>query len=119
MILLLVELFFLLWLFHIGLWTIRIPTIKRSNSNRLFRYWIHIMATFAIGSIIAMFFANKIIRNISSKIIIIYIWIVSMDYYGYQYLLLKFRNFYDYFFYIWPLLLSFLKYVLNLQASKI
>ena len=62
---------FFIMAFYVGLWTIRIPTIKDQIQTDYLGIGF-IFATFAIGSIIAMFFANKIIRNISCKIIIIY-----------------------------------------------
>ena len=53
--------------FYIGLWTIRIPTIK----DQLLTDYIgvgYIFFTFAFGSILVMIFANEIIKKISSKV---------------------------------------------------
>ena len=65
------SLFFIM-AFSIGLWTIRIPTIK----DQIYTDYLvigYIMATFAIGSIIMMISANYIIKKSSSKKIIIYV----------------------------------------------
>jgi MFS family permease len=62
---------FFIMAFYVGLWTIRIPTIKDQIQTDYLGIGF-IFATFAIGSIIAMFFASKIIRNTSCKIILIY-----------------------------------------------
>ena len=47
--------------FYVGLWTIRIPTIKDQINTDYFGIGL-VMAIFAIGSIIAMVFANNIIK---------------------------------------------------------
>ena len=52
--------------FYIGLWTIRIPTIKDQLQTDYIGIG-YIMATFAIGSILIMIFSNEIIKKISSK----------------------------------------------------
>jgi len=57
--------------FYVGLWTIRIPTIKDQIQSDYLGIGL-IMATFAIGSIIAMVFANQIIRKTSCKIVLFY-----------------------------------------------
>ena len=62
---------FFIMAFYVGLWTIRIPTIKDQIQTDYLGIGF-IFATFAMGSIIAMFFASKIIRNTSCKIILIY-----------------------------------------------
>ena len=51
---------FFIMAFYIGLWTIRIPTIKDQIQTDYLGIG-YIMATFAIGSIIAMVFTNYII----------------------------------------------------------
>ena len=56
--------------FSIGLWTIRIPTIRDQLQTDYLGIG-YIMAIFAIGSIIAMIFANSLIVKISSKNILI------------------------------------------------
>ncbi len=63
---------FFIMAFSIGLWTIRIPTI-RDQINTDYLGIGYIMAIFAIGSIIMMLCANYIIRRSSTKKIIIYI----------------------------------------------
>ena len=52
--------------FYIGLWTIRIPTIK-DQLNTDYIGIGYIMATFAFGSILIMIFSNEIIKKFSSK----------------------------------------------------
>ena len=63
---------FFIMAFSIGLWTIRIPTI-RDQINTDYLGIGYIMATFAIGSIIMMLCANYIINKSSTKKIIIYV----------------------------------------------
>ena len=53
--------------FYIGLWTIRIPTIKDQLDTDYIGIG-YIMATFAFGSILIMIFSNEIIKKFSSKI---------------------------------------------------
>lgn len=63
---------FFITAFSVGLWTIRIPTIR----DQIHTDYIgigYIMATFAIGSIIMMLGANLIIAKYSSKKILIFI----------------------------------------------
>ena len=62
---------FFIMAFYVGLWTIRIPTIKDQIQTDYLGIG-YIMLTFASGSIIAMIFANKIIKKSSSKKILIY-----------------------------------------------
>ena len=62
---------FFVMAFYVGLWTIRIPTIKDQIQTDYLGIG-YIMLTFASGSIIAMIFANKIIKKSSSKKILIY-----------------------------------------------
>ena len=63
---------FFIMAFSIGLWTIRIPTIRDQIQTDYLGIG-YIMATFAIGSIIMMLCANYIIIKSSSKKIIIYV----------------------------------------------
>ena len=63
---------FFIMAFSIGLWTIRIPTIRDQIQTDYLGIG-YIMATFAIGSIIMMLCANYFISKSSSKKIIIYI----------------------------------------------
>lgn len=62
---------FFIMAFYVGLWSIRIPTIKDQIQTDYLGIGF-IFAIFAIGSIISMIFASKIIRNTSCKIILIY-----------------------------------------------
>ncbi len=65
------RLLFFIMAFYVGLWTIRIPTIKDQINTDYFGIGL-IMATFAIGSIIAMALANKIIKLSSCKTVLLY-----------------------------------------------
>ena len=62
--------------FYVGLWTIRIPTIKDQLATNYLGIG-YIMAIFAIGSIIAMIFDNKIIQYSSCKIILLFAGIIQ------------------------------------------
>ena len=62
---------FFIMAFSIGLWTIRIPTIRDQIQTDYLGIG-YIMATFAIGSILAMVSANYIIIRSSTKYILIY-----------------------------------------------
>ena len=48
--------------FYIGLWTIRIPSIK-DQLNTDYVGIGYILGTFAFGSVLVMIFANKIIKK--------------------------------------------------------
>ena len=63
---------FFIMAFSIGLWTIRIPTIRDQIQTDYLGIG-YIMAIFAIGSIIMMLCANYIIMRSSSKKIVIYV----------------------------------------------
>ena len=65
------RLLFFIIAFFVGLWTIRIPTIKDQINTDYFGIGL-VMATFAIGSIIAMVFANNIIKKSSSRSVLLY-----------------------------------------------
>ena len=65
------RLLFFIMAFFVGLWTIRIPTIKDQINTDYFGIGL-VMATFAIGSIIAMIFANKFIKMSSCRTILLY-----------------------------------------------
>ena len=65
------RLLFFIMAFFIGLWTIRIPTIKDQINTDYFGIGL-VMATFAIGSIIAMIFANNVIKMSSNKTVLLY-----------------------------------------------
>ena len=62
---------FFIMAFYVGLWTIRIPTIKDQIQTDYLGIGF-IFATFAIGSIIAMIFASQLIRITSCRIILMY-----------------------------------------------
>ena len=63
---------FFIMAFSIGLWTIRIPTIRDQIETDYLGIG-YLMVTFALGSIIAMLFANNMILKISSKNILFYV----------------------------------------------
>jgi len=65
------RILFFIMAFSIGLWTIRIPTIKDQIQTDYLGIG-YIMATFAIGSIIAMLCANYFIIKNSTKHILIF-----------------------------------------------
>ena len=65
------RLLFFIMAFYVGLWTIRIPTIKDQINTDYIGIGL-IMAVFAIGSIIAMAFSNKIIKLTSCKTVLLY-----------------------------------------------
>ena len=65
------KVLFFIMAFSIGLWTIRIPTIRDQIQTDYLGIG-YLMAIFAIGSIIAMLFANHMIAKSSSKKILIY-----------------------------------------------
>ena len=65
------RLLFFIMAFFVGLWTIRIPTIKDQINTDYFGIGL-VMATFAIGSIIAMVFANKVIKMSSARTVLLY-----------------------------------------------
>ncbi len=62
--------------FFIGLWTIRIPTIKDQIGTDYLGIG-YIFLVFALGSIITMVFANNIIKKFSSKITILYAGVIQ------------------------------------------
>ena len=65
------RLLFFIMAFFVGLWTIRIPTIKDQINTDYFGIGL-VMATFAIGSIIAMIFANNVIKMSSARSVLLY-----------------------------------------------
>ena len=64
------RLLFFIMAFFVGLWAIRIPTIKDQINTDYFGIGL-VMATFAIGSIIAMIFANNVIKMSSSRAVLL------------------------------------------------
>ena len=65
------RLLFFIMAFFVGLWTIRIPTIKDQINTDYFGVGL-VMATFAIGSIIAMIYANNVIKMSSTRTVLLY-----------------------------------------------
>jgi len=61
---------------YVGLWTIRIPTIKDQISTDYFGIGL-IFTTFSIGSVISMILANNFIKKFSTKLIIFYSMVVQ------------------------------------------
>ena len=55
--------------FYVGLWTIRIPTIKDQVEADYLGIG-YILAAFSLGSVIFMILSNMIIKNYSSKLVI-------------------------------------------------
>ena len=108
---------FFIMAFSIGLWTIRIPTIRDQIQTDYLGIGF-IMATFSIGSIIAMLFANHIIIKTSSKNILI---CASLA----QWLLwlpvpfIKDLESFMFLAFIFGICFGFFEICINLQASKI
>ena len=65
------RLLFFIMAFFVGLWTLRIPTIKDQINTDYLGIGL-VMATFAIGSIIAMIFANNVIKKSSTRTVLLY-----------------------------------------------
>ncbi len=65
------RLLFFIMAFFVGLWTLRIPTIKDQINTDYLGIGL-VMATFAIGSIIAMIFANNVIKMSSTRTVLLY-----------------------------------------------
>lgn len=110
------ALFFII-AFSIGLWTIRIPTIRDQIQTNYLGIG-YIMVIFAVGSIIAMLSANYLISKTSSKNILIYIslfqWLLWLpvpfinNLHGFMILA-----------FLFGLCFGFFEICINLQASKI
>ena len=113
------RLLFFIMAFFVGLWTIRIPTIKDQINTDYFGIGL-VMATFAIGSIIAMVFANNIIKMSSARTVLLYtsilqalLWLPTpfisslQTFMATNSLYSFFANFYDFFIYFWALLWKF------------
>ena len=66
-----IKIIFFITACYVGLWAIRIPTIKDQLQTDYIGVG-YIMLSFAIGSILAMIFANKIILTTSTKSILTY-----------------------------------------------
>ena len=63
------RIIFFIVAFYVGLWSIRIPTIKDQVETDYLGIG-YILASYALGSVILMVLANKIIKSFSSKTII-------------------------------------------------
>jgi len=110
------ALFFIMG-FSIGLWTIRIPTI-RDQIQTDYLGIAYLMVTFSIGSIIAMLSANYFLSRISSKNILIYISLINWI----LWLPVSFVNDLQTFIFIAFLFgtcFGFFEICINLQATKI
>ena len=66
-----IKIIFFITACYVGLWVIRIPTIKDQLQTDYVGVG-YIMLTFAIGSIVAMIFANALILQTSTKTILTY-----------------------------------------------
>ena len=108
---------FFIMAFYVGLWTVRIPTIKDQISTDYLGIG-YIFAAFAIGSIISMIFANKIIKKISSRHVLIYSGLVQ----GFCWVIIPFilsLQFFMYCAFIFGICYGIFEIAANLQASKI
>ena len=103
--------------FYIGLWSIRIPTIKDQLQTDYVGIG-YILATFAFGSVLTMIFANEILKKFPSKIAISFSGVMQ----GFLWLLVPFI--YELYFFM---ILSFIfgccygifEVAINVQASNI
>ena len=103
--------------FYIGLWTIRIPTVKDQLSTDYVGI-SYTFITFAIGSILTMLFASKIIKKLSSKITVMYAGITQ----GFLWLVIPFITelyFFMFFAFIFGCCYGIYEVAINLQASQI
>ena len=103
--------------FYIGLWTIRIPSIK----DQLHTDYIgigYILGTFAFGSILVMIFANEILKKFPSKVAISFSGIMQ----GILWILVPFITELDIFMifsFIFGCCYGIFEVAINLQASNI
>ena len=103
--------------FYIGLWTIRIPSIK----DQLHTDYIgigYILATFAFGSILVMIFANEILKKFPSKVAISFSGIMQ----GILWILVPFiteLGIFMIFSFIFGCCYGIFEVAINLQASNI
>ena len=103
--------------FYIGLWTIRIPTIKDQLSTDYMGV-SYTFITFAIGSIITMLFASNIIKKLSSKKTVMYAGVTQ----GFLWLVIPFITelyFFMFFAFIFGCCYGIYEVAINLQASQI
>jgi len=103
--------------FYVGLWTVRIPTIKdQLNTDYLGIGFV--FTTFAIGSLLAMVLANYFIKKYSSKFIILLAMIIQ----ALLWLLVSFINSVEIFMilsFTFGICFGIFEVAINLQASKI
>ena len=103
--------------FYIGLWTIRIPSIK----DQLHTDYVgigYILGTFAFGSILVMIFANEILKKFPSKVAISFSGIMQ----GTLWILVPFiteLNIFMIFSFIFGCCYGIFEVAINLQASNI
>ena len=103
--------------FYIGLWTIRIPSIK----DQLHTDYVgigYILGTFAFGSILVMIFANEILKKFPSKVAISFSGIMQ----GALWILVPFiteLNIFMIFSFIFGCCYGIFEVAINLQASNI
>ena len=103
--------------FYIGLWTIRIPTVKDQLSTDYIGI-SYTFITFAIGSIITMLLASNIIKKFSSKMTVMYAGIIQ----GLLWLVIPFITelyFFMFVAFIFGCCYGIYEVAINLQASQI
>ncbi|MDC0195048.1 MFS transporter [Alphaproteobacteria bacterium] len=103
--------------FYVGLWSVRIPTIKNQlNTDYLGIGFV--FTTFAIGSLLAMIVANYFIKKYSSKFLIVLAMIIQ----ALLWLLVAFINSIEIFMilsFAFGICFGIFEVAINLQASKI
>ena len=108
---------FLSMAFYVGLWSVRIPTIKNQlNTDYLGIGFV--FTTFAIGSLLAMIVANYFIKKYSSKFLILLAMIIQ----ALLWLLVAFINSIEIFMilsFAFGICFGIFEVAINLQASKI
>ena len=108
---------FLSMAFYVGLWSVRIPTIKNQlNTDYLGIGFV--FTTFAIGSLLAMIVANYFIKKYSSKFLILLAMIIQ----ALLWLLVTFINSIEIFMilsFAFGICFGIFEVAINLQASKI
>ena len=110
------ALFFII-AFYIGLWTIRIPSIKDQLQTDYVGIG-YILATFAFGSILVMIFANEILKKFPSRTAISFSGIMQ----GILWLIVPFiheLSIFMFFSFIFGCCYGIFEVAINLQASNI
>ena len=103
--------------FYIGLWTIRIPSIK-DQLNTDYVGIGYILGTFAFGSILVMIFANEILKKFPSKVAISFSGVMQ----GTLWIIVPFiteLNIFMFFSFIFGCCYGIFEVAINLQASNI